>query len=350
MSRVPGIGLDVGTGFLVAAFSDKEGNTHTKAVRDSFLEIAPKNRIISNMTRKSLLNSKISFFEVDGKFQILGNDSLEQSIEKQMVLRRPMARGVLSPKEANASHLLFALLKELLGPPVVKDEPVLYSVPASPKDAPFDVVYHESSIESILSRLGYKGHSINEAHAIAFSELDEQDFTGITISFGSGMSNISIVNLAELLSAFSLAKGGDYIDHSSAAALGFDFNNPADSEITPNFVMYVKEQGIDLKEEYRNDRVKAAIVAHYKSFIKFVVKSIVKEFNVLEKKPKFLKPIDLVVSGGTSLAIGFLDVFKEELEANGTEIPFKINSVKHASDPLSSVAKGALIALQAELE
>ena len=50
----------------------------------------------------------------------------------------------------------------------------------------------------------------------------------------------------------------------------------------------------------------------------------------------------IVVSGGTSLAKGFLPLFKEVL-AEYTNFPFEISEVRQADDPLSCVAEGLLI-------
>ena len=49
------------------------------------------------------------------------------------------------------------------------------------------------------------------------------------------------------------------------------------------------------------------------------------------------------MSGGTSLAKGFLILFEEILKEYKEILPFQIKSVKHADDPLTAVAEGLLI-------
>ena len=44
-----------------------------------------------------------------------------------------------------------------------------------------DTVYHEGIVSSIIKKLGYTPHPMNEAHAIVYSELAEHDFTGIGV-------------------------------------------------------------------------------------------------------------------------------------------------------------------------
>lgn len=346
----PGRGLDIGTGFLVMSTMDEEGNTHTKSVRDSFLEIKPANKLVYGTMKKGLEKAGVSFFETEDSFNIIGDDSLVQSVERQLVVKRPMSKGVISPKEAKALPMFKVLLKELLGDPVIENEKVVYSIPASPADAPFDEKYHENVIEAILKSLGYEGKSINEAQAIVLSELGEDEFTGLALSFGSGMVNICIANMADIITTFSIAKGGDYIDYSSATSLGFDPRDPKGSEVTPNLVTYVKEQGVDILNPDSEDRIQISIASYYKALIRYVVSNLILELEKLDSKPKFLKPIKVVVSGGTSLAGNFLTAFKEELLKQKDQLPFEIQDVIHAEKPLTAVAEGALLALISEME
>lgn len=346
---VPGRGIDIGTGFLVVAQATEDGSVITKSVRDSFLELTPPNKIVYGTMKKGLLKAGVNFFEGDGKFYVLGDDSLTQSVERQAVARRPMAKGVISPLESQALPMFKALLKELLGEPLIPGEKVVYSIPAAPIDASFDVVYHTKVIESILSSLGYTGTPLNEAQAIVLSELDseEDSYTGAAISFGAGSINLAISNMADCIHKFSISKSGDYIDEATALSLGFDPSNPKNSIITPSLVTFVKEQGIDILNPGTEDSIKIGLAAHYKHLISYVVSKIGEELK-RSKVTTFTKPITVVISGGTSLAGNFLKVMTAELFSQQGVLPFKIKEVRHAKNPLTAVAEGCLIALLAE--
>jgi hypothetical protein len=343
-----GIGLDIGTGFICSSRMKEDGTMVTKSIRDSFLEICPANKLISSTMRKGLTKSNINFFEVDDKFYVLGEDSLIQSIERQVVVQRPMRKGVISPIEIKALPMFKALLKELLGTPQVENEKVVFTLPGAPVDAGFDVMYHENVIEHILKDLGFAGRSLNEGHALVFSELSEDDFSGITMSWGSGMTNVAGANFADLVMKFSVAKGGDYIDESTALALGFDPKNPKLSEITPNLVTYVKEQGVNILKPDTADRIKVGISAHYKALIRYVVDLLVRELKNNKSEIKFTKPVPIVIAGGTSLATGFLELFKLELDKHIDELPFQIKEIRMSKETLISVSQGCLLALLSE--
>ncbi|MBI5025120.1 MAG: hypothetical protein HZC12_00005 [Nitrospirae bacterium] len=62
--------------------------------------------------------------------------------------------------------------------------------------------------------------------------------------------------------------------------------------------------------------------------------------------PRIVKPITIVLSGGTSLPKGFSQRFKQLLDQ--LKLPIPVGSVRMASQPLRSVAKGALVAASAD--
>lgn len=343
----PGRGLDVGTGFLVMTRMTEDGQVVTKSVRDCFLEVKPANKLVLATMKKGLVKSGINFFEDGDTLILLGQDSLQQSIERQVVLQRPMAKGVISPTEARALPMFKALLKELLGDPLVPNEKILFTVPAAPIDGAFDVVYHTAVIEAILKDLGYAGKPINEAHAIAFSELEDSDYTGVTISMGSGMCNIGVINVAELLVKFSISKGGDYIDQGTALSLGFD-SNASFNHITPNLVTYIKEAGVDIINPDNSDKIQLGIAAHYRHLIQYLVESLVLEMSRNKSMPRFLSPVNIVIAGGTSLAKGVVELFSQELGAVKSRLPFTLGTIRHSKEALEAVAQGCLIALLSE--
>ena len=108
-----GRGLDVGTGILAQASMSESGEVVFKSIRDSFLEIKPQNKLIFATMRRGLVKAGVNFFELEDKFYLLGDDALVTSIERQAVIRRPMAKGVISPTESNALPMFKSLIKEM---------------------------------------------------------------------------------------------------------------------------------------------------------------------------------------------------------------------------------------------
>ena len=192
-----GIGLDVGTNMLVAGSVDAEGKSVFKMERDAFYRIVPKSDVNKHAV-KSSLEKRGSNFIVDGNdFIVVGEDALQIAIERNDIARRPMKRGVVSPKEKTSLPMLKMLITSLIGQG--DDDTLIYSVPAKPVDGIFDIVYHTEILNMFFKEQGYNSQPINEGFAIALSELLEDALTGIAMSFGAGMCNIAVIHQGDPL-------------------------------------------------------------------------------------------------------------------------------------------------------
>ena len=184
-------GLDVGTSFIVLS-KEVEGNIQYKDFRDAFYVIKPTTPVATKMIEKGLAN-KVFIKDVDGSFILLGKDAIEKAIERNDTAKRPMYRGVVSAKEKDAKRILAFILKEVVGQASEPGEKLVFCVPAQPvdqEDDDFDVGYHEDVVKTVLSECGYNARAINEAEALCYAELENDDYTGVAISCGAGMTNV----------------------------------------------------------------------------------------------------------------------------------------------------------------
>jgi hypothetical protein len=241
-----------------------------------------------------------------------------------------MHNGVLSPKEKTSLPMMKLLLKSLVDEGK-ENTPLVFSVPAEPIDKDFDIFFHTEMLKSYFSELGFLNPTeINEAFAIAFSELLEDNLTGVTISFGAGLTNISLCHEGESILQFSIARGGDWIDAQASKAV----------DEKQSLIQIEKEGGIDINKP-GNNKMHEAISVYYKVLIRHVIKNISNEFNKV-KLPSFRENMPVVVSGGLTLAGGFMKYFKEEI--NNIKLPFEIKDIRKAKDPMTCVAHGCLMA------
>lgn len=327
------IGLDVGTNLLVSARIGSEGTPVFKAQRDAFYKIVPKSDVNRNAVMTSLEKRGANFITTkDGCFIIVGQDALEIAIERNDVVKRPLRKGVLSPREKDSLPTLKLIIKSLIGEGSGEDL-VIYSVPAKPMDGAFDIIYHTEMMRVYLKEIGYESNPINEAFAIALSELLDDNLTGITLSYGAGMTNIAVIHQGDPLVEFSLTRSGDFIDESVGRAL----------DISPSLVQLEKEAGTDLFNP--SNKIMEAVSVYYNSLINYTLENIVYELKKREKDiPLFKEAVPVVVSGGLTLAEGFTKKFETCL--NRLNFPIKISEVRRANDPLRAVAHGALLAAQ----
>ena len=327
-------GLDVGTSFIVLSRDSQDGNVIYKDFRDAFYIIKPTTPVATKMIEKGLAG-KVFIKDNDGSFILLGKDAIEKAIERNDTAKRPMYRGVVSAKEKDAKRILAFILKEVVGQAAEPGEKLVFCVPAQPvdqEDDDFDVGYHEDVVKTVLAECGYDARAINEAEALCYAELENDDYTGIGISCGAGMTNVCVMLNGEPTVVFSTTKSGDWIDRMSAVATG-----------EPDSVVQVEKEGGNFTiGEPNENAVLAAVSAYYERLIDYTTKNLSIALTNHKSLTKFKNPLTIVIAGGTSQAQGYIQMFTNKLSENNFPLPVK--EVRHASDPLHSVSKGCLIA------
>lgn len=328
-------GLDVGTSYIILSQETKDGIEY-KDFRDAFYIIKPTTPVATKMIEKGLAG-KVFIKDEDGSFIILGKDALEKAVERNDTAKRPMFRGVVSAKEKDAKRILAFILKEVASQASEPNEKIVFCVPAQPvdqEDDDFDVGYHEDIITNILAECGYEAKAINEAEALCYAELENDEYTGIGISCGAGMTNVCIMLNGEPTVVFSTTKSGDWIDRMSAVATG-----------EPDSVVQAEKEGGSFKIGEPNDNaILSAVSSYYERLIDYTTKQLSVSLQNHKALPKFKNPLTIVIAGGTSLANGYIEEFSKKIAENN--FPIKIKEVRHAKDPLHAVSKGCLIASQ----
>lgn len=322
-----GKGLDVGTANLLSAIHNLDGNPTVKRERNMFLEIPSE----FQKNKKMLTQLKVPYVGFRDRLFVLGDAAFNLANMFGKDVQRPMSNGFLHPTERDAIPMLRFIIDRLLGAPAAADEPVYFCVPAPSIDVENDIVYHQGVIEGLLKKLGYAPHAINEGHAVVYSELADNDFTGIGISCGGGMFNVCVAYKSIPAVTFSIGRGGDWIDEHVAKVMGISRTRVIDIKESP---------GVSLNKP--GNREEEAIVLYYRNLIEYLLKNLAQRFSLAQDVPRFTDPVQIVVAGGSCLVDGFIDVFNEELEK--VDFPLQIAGVRRAEEALSSVVRGCLIA------
>jgi len=326
----PSAGLDVGTGWLVGSSYISTTKIDYIPLRDCFYTIP------TEMFSKSMFNKdKVKYVEHDGRIHIVGEDALTLAKIQNGVAQRPMAKGVINPNERSSAPILREMIRYCIETnPIQKGGKVVFSVPAAVigSDDNFNVEYHELSISSLISSLGYTPEPLNEAYAVIISEMENADeVTGLGLSFGAGLVNVAMAYKGMKLFEFSINKSGDFIDKESSRACG----------IGESIMNHIKERQLDLtKNEFEVDAEQRALIFVHKHVIKNVIDNIIRTFSKSDSV-NIIEPIPVIISGGTTLPNGFVELFEKELL--NAKLPFKVTEVIPAKDRLTAVAHGCLL-------
>jgi hypothetical protein len=325
------LGLDVGTSKVVA--SRRSGkDTQCATQLNAFIPVK-----WSPFTERTIQGqSDIAYFRDGEEIVIYGSATERFANMFNAEARRPMADGLLNPREKQAWPVLEAILQTMVPKARAAGETLAFSVPAAIAGKEAELVYHEATLRKHFQSLGYKAVAINEGLAVIFSELEDQNFTGIGVSCGGGMCNATLAYLSIPSIMFSIAKGGDFIDRSVGAVV--------DEHATRVKVM--KEEGsLDLSRAPR-DKFEKALHIYYEDLTESLVEGLRRAISGAEKLPRTNRPLPIVLAGGTAKPKGFRDLFERTLRSRA--LPIEIAEVRTASDPLTATARGALIAAMYE--
>jgi hypothetical protein len=327
-TKAGALGLDIGTSRIVSADGPKSQDTRTEL--NAFVAVPA-----SDMAENVLKQRNMVYERNCKSIYVYGNDSDFFASFLNTEARRPMQFGLLNPQEEMGQHILQQIIKRMV-PQTRKNEMLCFSVPGKGQNANGNLVYHEAVLKNLFQSMGYQAKGINEGQAVVFSELQEENFTGIGISFGGGMCNVSISFMSMPMITFSVPKGGDYIDHNVASVLNE----------TGTRVRLFKEEKLDLSRQPKDDLGRALHI-YYEDMLQALIERLRSELKTSGQLPKIDRPMPVVLAGGTSKPSGFLQKFDSLLRAGG-DFPVEISDVRMAKDPLTTTAHGCYIAAMSE--
>src|SRR5215210_3290574 len=323
------VGLDIGTSRIVVA--DGPDGERRRSQLNAFVPV-PVSEMAENMLRQRGM-----VYERNCKnLYVYGNDSEFFASFLDTDARRPMCTGLLNPQEENSQHMIQRII-QLMVPRAKRGEVLCFSAPGKGEGVNGNLVYHEAVLKNFLQSLGYNVKAINEGQAVVFSELQDENFTGIGISFGGGMCNVSVSFMSMPMITFSVPKGGDYIDRNVAEVMG---------ERNTTKVRLFKEEKLDLSRPAK-DEMTGALHIFYEDVMRTLIDRLRSEFARSGQLPKVDRPMSVVLAGGTAETTGFLQKFESLLRADG-EFPIPLSEVRMAADPLAATARGCYIAALSE--
>jgi hypothetical protein len=318
-------GLDVGTSRIVLAKPNGERPTYDVQL-NAFIALP-----YAKMTEKMLQDEGI-YHRVKGK-EILafGNRVDEFANMLGGDTRRPMKTGLLNPGEPKSKEMMALALEEMCGR-AKNGEKICFSVPSAPPDGDSELIFHEHIIKDVLTGLGYEAEAVNEGMAIVYAELADDDLTGIGVSFGGGLCNVSVAYLGLPLLSFCTTRAGDYIDQAAARVTGQ----------TPTTVRLHKESPAFKIGEDGANGLDQALTIYHKDVIKNVIERMAEELNASTRLPRSIRSMPLVFGGGTAMVKGFETEIRAALKK--VQLPIEISDVRHAKTTSNTTAKGMLLA------
>jgi len=324
------IGLDLGTSRIVTARANCDGFTYGSEL-NAFLPLP-----YSKLTRTALERENVPHRQEGAHLMVYGNESERFANMFHTETRRPMTNGVLNADEPEAVAVMQHIVERLIPESERAGTRLCFSLPGAPVGSPDDLTYHEKTLRQVLGNLGFQVACVNEGLAVVLAELEETNFTGIGISCGGGMCNVSLSYLSMPVFSFSVPKGGDFIDKSAASVAGEGATR----------IRAMKEEKFHFNG-YFADKVNQTLTVYYDDMIASVIAALKRVMAEARNVPRLDRAIPLVIAGGSACPKGFRERFEKAL--GETALPVAISEVRMSKDPLHATAKGALVSALAEM-
>lgn len=334
------VGVDIGTMNIVSQFKVDSKSISINKIRNMFLLLDYNVIEFSDLQEQQIEYVKLD--DVNNKVVVLGEDQYKLANIFNMEVRRTMKRGIIQQNEIDQLDVIAIMMKKLLPNNIDSKQDkgkCVYSIPSNPidqVDVP-DTFYHEQIFKKVFNTIGYDQESLNEQMQLIFSNCKAENYSGIQISFGQGLTNICCAYKGTPTIQFSIYRGGDWIDHNQQKSIG-----QLESRVT-----FVKEKSFDLLElkqaSKQEKRIKEQLQFFYENLIQYTIGKIIEKISLDQENLSIDSPIPIVISGGTSLPNGFLETFKRLFEENGSDFPYEISEIRRQKDPLNDVQEGCLL-------
>jgi hypothetical protein len=335
------LGLDIGTKHIVMSFREGDEVKYRHEI-NGYLVFDKVDHFLEQL----LVKQGVPYVMRGKEIIAIGSKAEQLAYVMNRTLRRPMAEGGLNKNDEDAQEIVAIIIKSIIGK-LHDDCTLYYCTTAKPiNNDNLNIEFHKKVVKLIIESYVQEKESINAFHINeARCLVIEEQGCAIGISWGAGTITVHVGMFGVPIFEFCVVGAGDQIDIETAKRFGYDPSKPdMPSRETPTSVCRKKEK-IDLSKVY-DDKVSQAICLMYEIIIENIVAGIIDGFNANRDKFKFDQPIPIINAGGTSMPIGFVNLFKKKLDDRKSDIFIPLGDVRMSPDPLFAVARGCLLAAE----
>lgn len=300
--------------------------------------------------QRRLLNQLELPYAVCGDQLLLpGNSAAEFSGPFPLELRDLFSASAALPVEPVPRQILAMLIDALL--PIAhrtdarRSEPVCcYSLSrGSSRQQTAETIDHLGQ----LARLrGYRPLFLSAGMALTLAEMANEKFTGIAIVAGAAGCEMTVAHCGRELVKGSLHRGGIWIDEQLARETGAGVLDPSGLKRLDREGQRRWKEGVAqslLRPFTPNEKLLARLNRELIASLVDTLRNRLSETPAVLQLPQ---PLSVVCGGGLSLAPGFVEILRQELDRG--DLPVTIDAVRAADHSACTIARGCLI--HAELE
>lgn len=331
------IALDIGTNKIRVLESQKPNTVTGQQCPSAYLAIRD-----TETMRQVLENRECPYSLCQEYLTVIGDDIYWLSELMGLPLTSLFPEGVIPADDPPARQLINSILESLLPVPKTHGEACVVTLPSG-KTGKTQSEKRENNefLLRLIELRGYEPIICSQSQALIVSELAQNSFTGIGMTFGASSVEASFLNCGKELVNCSLQQAGNWIDETMAEQLGeYQYDDKGIRFLNTESIRKWKEslESNPLRNSHQREKLLETLC---RQLLDRVIHMIHREIAPVIMENHFHSPIPLVVSGNSARIPGFGKILKEKIDQ--AEFPFELNRVKLAIDSDYTIARGLLI-------
>lgn len=288
--------------------------------------------------RRLLEQAQIPFSQAKGSLIVMGNAAHEFS----MLVRCPVIPVVMEghlPWDDPVGRQVCSTLVESLVPLADSDNSLcVLSLPASVARFPHE---QQGFIEEVISLRGYRSVLVNSATALCLAELQDTEFSGVSLDVGAESIAISISQHGTPLFEGVFGQGFRVLENRFALSRHrylWDQNGNRYLDLQ-SVRSWIRESKMNLTSPVSGDEL--WFVQQFRQLLSDAWSSMLPELLRLKGHALLKQRLPFVVSGGATQLGGFPQLVEHVIQSS--RVPFRVTEARISSLGPYSIARGLLV-------
>jgi len=328
------VGLDLGTHSLRSVWLNGD-HLRSRRCRCAYLVLPD-----SGARRHVLSQAGIPFASCEAHLVLMDDAAVENWRLFQAPWVPLLPEGKVPREDPVCRQILAAQVERLLPTPPTTGALCCMVLPRGARpDTPAGE--HGCEFLKRLVRLrGYEPLLLSPGMAVVLSELVDEGFTGIGLTFGAGSCEFSLAHCGVEIATASLPRGGDWIDAEFARRTQLYLWDSRGHRLLDVEQAAEARQGLTSLLEPRT-AAEELLCGLYRELVGDLLKVACEAVKSSLRVPRTLPPVFVVCGGGIAQAEGFITLFEQELARQSW--PLQIAGIRAGSSSPYAVARGCLI-------